>query len=153
MRAMKIRAARPDEADLLTDLCMRSKASWGYDDAFMAASREVLTLTPQRIAGGHVWVAEEAGGAILGVTAIVPDGADQELDLLFVDPTAHRGGVGRFLLLHAVEQARLAGAKELLIAADVNAAGFYERCGAVRIGEIPSDAIPGRMLPVLSITL
>lgn len=33
--------------------------------------------------------------------------------------------------------------------ADPNAAAFYERHGARRIGEAPSDAgIPGRMLPV-----
>jgi hypothetical protein len=30
--------------------------------------------------------------------------------------------------------------------ADPNAAGFYERNGAARIGEVPSDAVPGRLL-------
>jgi hypothetical protein len=33
--------------------------------------------------------------------------------------------------------------------ADPNAAGFYERYGAVRIGEAPSDAVPDRLLPLL----
>jgi hypothetical protein len=31
--------------------------------------------------------------------------------------------------------------------ADPNAARFYERSGAVRIGKPPSDAVPGRLLP------
>jgi hypothetical protein len=37
-------------------------------------------------------------------------------------------------------------AERLTILADPNAAGFYERNGAVRIGEAPSDAVPGHLL-------
>ena len=32
-------------------------------------------------------------------------------------------------------------------------AGFYERNGAVRIGEAPSDAVPGRLLPLCELRL
>ena len=49
-----------------------------------------------------------------------------------------------------VTEAQQRGAKRLTILADPNAAGFYERDGAVRIGEAPSDAVPGRLLPLLS---
>jgi hypothetical protein len=41
-----------------------------------------------------------------------------------------------------------AGAGRLTILADPNAAAFYERAGAVRIGEAPSDAVPARLLPL-----
>ena len=41
----------------------------------------------------------------------------------------------------------------LTILADPNAAGFYERNGAVRIGEAPSDAVPGRLLPLYELRL
>ena len=34
-----------------------------------------------------------------------------------------------------------------------NAAGFYERNGAVRSGEAPSDAVPGRLLPLYEVRL
>jgi hypothetical protein len=34
-----------------------------------------------------------------------------------------------------------------MILADPNAARFYKRSGAVRIGEPPSDAVLGRLLP------
>jgi len=37
--------------------------------------------------------------------------------------------------------------------ADPNAAAFYERAGAVRIGEAPSDAVPGRLLPLYEVRL
>ena len=39
------------------------------------------------------------------------------------------------------------------ILADPNAAGFYERNGARLIGTAPSDAIPGRSLPLYEIKL
>jgi hypothetical protein len=65
---------------------------------------------------------------------------------LFVEPRHIRGGDGRALLAHAVAEARQPGAERLTILADPNAADFYERKRAVRIGEAPSDAVPGRLL-------
>jgi hypothetical protein len=60
---------------------------------------------------------------------------------LFVEPRHIRGGDGRALLAHAVAEARQPGAERLTILADPNAADFYERKRAVRIGEAPSDAL------------
>jgi hypothetical protein len=40
-----LRSASPDEAAALTELAIRSKAYWGYADAFMRRAREELTLT------------------------------------------------------------------------------------------------------------
>lgn len=150
---MRLRPARTDEAAALSGLCMRSKAAWGYDTAFMEASRAALTVTSERIAQGAVVVAEDEEGHLLGVAAILPQGSDMELDLLFVEPHLMRCGVGRALLAGAVEEARARGAARLTILADVHAEGFYLRCGAIRLGEAPSDAIPGRMLPLLEIRI
>jgi hypothetical protein len=41
----------------------------------------------------------------------------------------------------------------LAILSDPNAAPFYERMGAVPAGDAPSDAIPGRRLPLLHLDL
>ena len=70
-----------------------------------------------------------------------------------VEPRHIRSGVGRALLAHAIAEARRRGAERLTILADPNAAGFYERNGAVRIGEAPSDAVPGRVLPLYEVGL
>ena len=43
-------------------------------------------------------------------------------------------GIGRALFEHAIAQARISDADLIQIEADPNAAGFYERMGAVRIG-------------------
>lgn len=68
---LEIRRARPDEADALTDLSMRSKRSNGYDDAFMEACREELTVTPKRLAEGEYWVA--VADDICGCVCLLPD--------------------------------------------------------------------------------
>jgi hypothetical protein len=64
-----------------------------------------------------------------------------------------RHGIGRALFAHVIAVARLRGARHLTILADPNAAGFYEASGAVAIGDAPSDAIPGRRLPLYDMLL
>lgn len=148
-----IRQARPEEAALLTDLAFRSKAYWGYDEAFMEACRDDIRVTESFIARGHTFV-HEAGGTVQGVYALVPrDGGEVDLDLLYVEPAAIGTGVGRRLWAHAVERARLLGFTRMHIPADPNAEPFYLRMGARRVGETPSTAIPGRMLPHLAFDL
>jgi GNAT superfamily N-acetyltransferase len=91
----------------------------------------------------------------LPASSRAPGDAPGTLDLnkLFIEPRHIRRGLGRALLAHAVAEARRRGAERLTILADPNAAGFYERNGAVRIGEAPSDAVAGRLLPLYEVRL
>ena len=141
---LTVRAARAGEAKTLTALCVRSKAHWGYDDAFMRLSRASLTLSEADIASGRVLVAS-GDDRILGVARVEPDG---ELGAMFVDPPAMGGGAGRALFEAAAALARRLGARSMPILADPNAAPFYERMGARFVSHAPSDAIPGRTLPL-----
>ena len=142
---MKLRPARPDEARLLSELALRSKAHWGYNDSFMAACKHELTIRRGEMAARHVTVAE-VDGAVAGHYTIDGD----ELGQLFVDP-AHMGrGVGRVLWRHAVGTARKLGIETLSIDSDPFAEGFYLAMGATRVGSVPSGSIPGRELPRLT---
>lgn len=141
-----IRRAKVAEAQALTDLAMRSKALWGYDDAFMAMCLEELTVRPEAIEAGEVWVAEE-GGQILGLLELVPEGRSVEVRMIFVDPGLARTGIGRTLWDHAEERAKAVGADTLTLDADPNAVGFYQRMGMRVVGKSPSGSIPGRTLP------
>jgi hypothetical protein len=67
---VSIRAARPDEAAFLTQLCLRSKASWGYDEEFMAACRFEMTMTPDMVAASCVVVAE-VDARVAGVAQLI----------------------------------------------------------------------------------
>lgn len=149
---IRLRPVRPDELAELTELCLRSKAVWGYDAAFMAACRSELTLhschldTPMR-------VAETENGKVVGLAQIRVDGREAELVRLFVEPDVLRTGAGRTLFAWAAAEAHRLGAACMTIDADPDAAPFYQRMGARLAGEVPSGSIPGRMLPRLVVTL
>ena len=151
---MAIRLARLDEADILSSLCVRSKAHWGYDEAFMTLSRTALTVSAAQITAGDVWVAEVDGAAVGIVSlAATDDPCTVDLDKLFVEPTRMKSGVGRALMQFAIEEARRRAFKLMTILANPNAAPFYERLGAIYLRQAPSDAVPGRTLPFYEIAL
>jgi GNAT superfamily N-acetyltransferase len=145
-----IRPARPDEAQLLSDLALRSKAYWPYPPAFIEACRADLTVTPVTIIHNPVFVSENTAGHVAGFYVLAPktDGV-ADLAYLFVAPEAIGGGHGRALFEHAVRTARALGYRELHVDSDPYAEPFYLRMGAERIGEAESTVIPGRMLPLL----
>lgn len=147
-KEVKIRPARLDEMTALTELSMRSKQSNGYDDAFMEACRDELTVTQARMDAGTYWVAE-AKGAIRGCVALGIDdgGTSGEINAFFIDPDWQKRGIGRMLWQRILEQARAAGLVRLHLASDPSAVPFYEKLGFVTIGEIPSGSIEGRALP------
>jgi GNAT superfamily N-acetyltransferase len=152
MPGVELRPARPDEAEQLSDLALRSKAYWGYSDEFIEACRAELTYRPEQIESSRIVVAVAAEG-VVGFYALAGDPPVGELDGMFVDPDHIGNGAGGALFEHLLDAARQAGFTALQIGADPNAVGFYERHGAVRIGEEPSASIPGRMLPVLELDL
>jgi predicted N-acetyltransferase YhbS len=147
-----IRPARPDEAGLLSDLAIRSKATWGYDQKFMAAVRRHLTWTPEQVSERPVFVLE-LGGRIVGFGSLLANGVDVELSDLWVEPSFMRRGCGRTLWRHACDTARSMGHRRILITSDPFAEPFYVAMGAVRIGDVPSDAVPGHMLPLMQMEL
>ncbi|MGI9477750.1 MAG: GNAT family N-acetyltransferase [Hyphomicrobiaceae bacterium] len=143
-----IRQPTVDELPTLSDLCLRSKAIWGYDAAFMNACREELTLRQDDFATSHIGVAA-ANAAPVGVVQVVVAGDEADLQKLFVEPTAMRGGIGRKLFGWACDVTRRSGARQLSIEADPDAAPFYRRMGARDDGHAASGSIPGRLLPRL----
>jgi GNAT superfamily N-acetyltransferase len=128
---------------------VRSKAHWGYDAEFMRLSWRALQVDPAAIAEGRVFGAVDERDQPLGVVGCALLGDDVDLMHLFVEPGALGRGIGRALFATAIEWTRAQGRRTLLIASDPNAVGFYRRLGAVDAGWIESEAIAGRMLPLL----
>jgi GNAT superfamily N-acetyltransferase len=149
---MTVRPARPEEADAITALAVRAKAHWGYDDRFLDACRPELSWSPEQIERQDVLVWEE-DGALLGTTARGGTAPDGGLWAVFVDPGQHGRGIGRALAEAVLARAAGAGFRSLTIAADPNAEGFTRALGATRAGELPSDLLPGRVLPLLRFDL
>ncbi len=119
-----IRLARIEKASELSELCVRSKAVWGYDETFMALARAARATSRTR--------------SICTSFSLLRSGS---------------AAASAMLLAHAIAEVRRRGARRMTILSNPFAAAFYECNGAIRIGMAPSDAVPSRMLPLLEIRL
>ena len=149
---ISLRDATSADLEALSALCRRSKAVWGYDDAFLDACADELTVSYEDLLSSEVKIAQQ-GDTIVGVGRIELDGDQADLAALFVDPDWLNCGAGRILFEWARATARGRGARMMTIDSDPNAEGFYVNMGAKRVGLAPSHSIPGRMLPSLELTL
>ena len=149
---IQLRDARQNELPALSELCLRSKAVWGYDDAFMTACRTELTLRPDELQSTYLQVAVR-DSTVVGLAQVKVADTDADLLKLFVEPALLRSGVGRLLFEWATARARGLGAVRMIIEADPGAAPFYERMGARYAGLAPSQSIPGRVLPRMQMDL
>lgn len=147
---LTLRPALASEADELTELCLRSKAAWGYDASFMAACRAELTMTPERIQASHVQVAE-LDGKIAGVARLCFGNGGAELAALFVEPDVRRAGIGRALFDWAVAECRAHTVTTMTMEADPGAAPFYRRMGARESAQCLRDRSRGASFPNLSL--
>lgn len=134
-RAVPIRRARPDEAEALTALVMRSKAHWGYSQQQLDGWQSELTLTAATIARDPVFCAE-VDGVLAGVMHLKmlddsQDDGEALLDDLFIEPAYMGAGVGGALWRKAAMLAREAGARAMVLYADRHAIPFYQHMGMV----------------------
>ena len=146
-----IRRATPDEASTLTTIALEAKRYWGYPEHWIKHWESDLTISSDFIREHHVYVAE-VEGEIRGFYALCVNGEKAELEHLWVTPASIGTGIGKELFLDAMEKAAALAVRDVEIAADPNAAGFYERMGAKQIGELDSP-IDGqaRKIPRLKI--
>jgi GNAT superfamily N-acetyltransferase len=155
LKPYSIRDACPDEAELLSELAIRSKAHWGYSPEFLESCRSELAVDANRIGSDDFKckVAADTNG-ILGFYIVekISEGV-YELEALFVEPEHIGKGIGRLLVQHAIKLLSESRASRLIIQGDPNAARFYVAAGARQVGFRESNSIPGRHLPLFEIEL
>jgi hypothetical protein len=131
MSTPHLRAARTDEAALLSDLALRPKGYWGYDHAFLDACRAELTLAPEDVKAQRVTVAER-DGRVVGFYALAGAPPEGTLEDLFVEAL---------------------GFARITLEADPGAEPFYLAMGGRRCGSVPSGSIPDHRLPLLEFSI
>ena len=135
--AMTIRRALPEEASTLTRIALDAKRYWGYPEHWIKHWESDLTISSEFIRDNHVYVADE-DGETRGFYALCVRGDKAELEHMWVTPACIGTGIGKELFLDAMERAAALKVRDVELTADPNAAGFYEKMGAVRIGETES---------------
>ena len=141
-RSMNIRPAQGHEAEALSALALKAKASWGYAADTIELWKQDLSISTDAITSRPTFVAA-VGDEIVGFYSLLPSNHSWKLDHLWVLPQFMDRGIGRALVAHALETAARGGACSVTVDADPNAESFYLACGADRCGEVPAP-IPGQ---------
>ena len=151
---LKIRQARVEECGALTEIAMRSKAHWGYSAEFMVNVRADLVVRPEKFMPGfHVYVLETEH-EMIGFYSLRAENTESViLEDLFIEPQHIGHGYGKQLWNHSLSVARSLGYRKLTLISDPYAENFYAHQGAVRVGETESNALAGRMLPLMEYLL
>lgn len=133
---LRFRHARVDERRALEALQLRASLVWEEYRASLLAHPDAIELPDDQLRDGRVRVAER-DGRVVGFSVVLPTAPGiVELDGLFVEPDAMRGGVGRALVEDALAQ--LPDARVMQVVANPRAEEFYVRVGFTRIGEAPT---------------
>ncbi|MGY0564078.1 MAG: GNAT family N-acetyltransferase, partial [Paraglaciecola chathamensis] len=141
MSALTLRPLSTKYSADISALAMRSKAHWGYSPAFMQQCAHELTYSKTQISHkdfhfiGAFSPSDSQALTPLGSYAIQRISSEKaELLALFVCPSVIGCGAGKSLLQHPISAAKSHHFKAMLIYSDPNAAAFYAKHGAQRIG-------------------
>ncbi len=97
----------------------------------------------------HHFIARDANHNPIGTARLSPD---QKIGRMAVLPDWRNKGVGKALLITAIDKARKLGWTEVSLNAQVAATGFYEKAGFVKQGQLFNEANIPHQLMFLAIT-
>ncbi|MDR1020030.1 MAG: GNAT family N-acetyltransferase [Synergistaceae bacterium] len=132
-----IRAAKPDEAELLSHICFRAKSYWEYPRELMNHWLEsgALSVSPEETEERLTYVAQDEEGEIQGFYSLELSEDESRVLCLCVLPELVGTDIKATLFLHACAMAEESGARYLAVASDMLESGFYEEMGAEPVGE------------------
>lgn len=140
--------AEISDRNLLTQLALTSKAFWGYNIDLVESWRNDLTVTSKMITERMVFKSI-SGQTVAGFYMLNPPKKKYiELEMLFVLPEFIGKGIGKQLLLHALEKAKSLNAISMTLLADPNAEKFYKSQGFVLVDKKESS-VKNRFLPLM----
>ncbi len=150
---IQIKRAIPSQAKTLTQIAIAAKRHWGYPERWIEIWSPILTISPESIEKHDTYIAH-VNGKPAGFYALSVKENKASLEHLWVLPDHIGEGIGRVLFNHALSFCRESGVLILEIESDPNAQGFYERMGALKVGENIGEVDRQlRVLPVLEMVI
>lgn len=143
-----IRKAELSDADILSDLAIKSKAFWGYSKKDLNSWIVDLTVTPQMILNCKTFLFQFDERPVGFYILNQPIHGIAELEMLFVLPEFIGKEIGNQLITHAFNEGKIWNVDAITVLADPNAVPFYESKG-FRIIDKKESSIPGRFLPIM----
>lgn len=158
--AVQLRPARTDDLAALNDIVGRAVMTWQLAERVKRLSLPSYLYHPHDLDHLHIEVAEDAQHTLIAVAAWEPANprdlpAGQHgllLHGIYVDPAHLRRGIGSRLLDAALTAAQAQGFDGLLVKAQAEANGFFERQGMQRLPITdPSRDYPHRFWQAVSV--
>ena len=141
--SIHIRFGSPAERIALEELQRRASLVWEATRADLLAHPEAIQLPRIQLEERRVRVAEVAGDPV-GFSVVLPQTTELwELDGLFVEPTRWSTGIGRALMIDAIDLAQRQGARVIEVTANPHAEGFYVKLGFTHSGPAQTQFGPG----------
>jgi len=144
---VRVRLAVNADASVLADLFRRSSLSNAGDRASLLAHPDALEFSDDALKEHRVRVAI-VDDRIVGFATVVATGRVGELEDLFVDPDWMRRGVGRALVVDAIDNARDQGLRRIDVMANGHALAFYKSVGFVYDGMSQMRFGPGHRMHI-----
>ncbi len=144
---LTITKAIPVDTDAMTRLIIASKRSWDYPNEWLALWMDELTITPAKLDERDFYLGKDGDELVFVYSLSQLDAERYELEDCWVAPEHIGHGYGRILFDDLKKRLGNLGCTRLKIVSDPNAAGFYRKMGAVKIGEEPTK-ITGRVFSV-----
>lgn len=152
-----IRKAEPRDAKVLTEISFAAKRYWNYPEEYIEKWKDELTITKSYIKDNIVFTAC-IDSKIVGFYSIVNNPRDQTfgkifmkegywMNHIFIRPEYIRQGIGLKLINHLKEFCKNSDINILMVFADPNAKGFYEKAGAT-FKYMSDSSIANRQIPV-----
>lgn len=142
---MNIRRADPKENEILTELAVASEAHWGYNKNFLNAFRRIYSITEDYIMNHPTFVMED-DDEIIGFYNLIESEEEVSLEYFYIDPVNIRKGYGSQLWDHLVDFCKNEGILEFHFVSSPEARKFYEKMGAVVVGEVDSRIMTDRRI-------
>jgi N-acetylglutamate synthase-like GNAT family acetyltransferase len=146
---MNIRRAKADESEILSNIAIRSEASWNYDSNYMDNFKIIYKVTKEFISSNPTFVIEDEE-KIIGFYGILINKEEAELEYLFIEPKYIGKGYGKLLWNHIVAYCRRMRIVKFVIITSPQAKEFYIRMGCIQIGEVASLIKKERKIPKLA---
>tara|TARA_R110000787_G_scaffold3540_3_gene13795 strand:+ start:3670 stop:4128 length:459 start_codon:yes stop_codon:yes gene_type:complete len=139
-----------EDAIVLTNIAIESKAYWGYTNEQIESWREDLTVTSIMFEESNIFkyvIDHEIAGFYILERANIRISI---LQFLFISPNHIKKGIGNQLLQHVIEYCKRGSSAILNVLSDPNAESFYAKYGFEVIA-LRESSISGRFLPVMEL--
>ena len=142
------RHATKNDASDLSNLAYASEKHLGYDAEYMNVFADLYNVTAEYISRNPVDVMEYEGKTI-GFWGLREENRKWELDFFYITPEYIGKGYGRHLWNHLTDECKKRSIHEFQLVTSPQSVLFYQKMGAVVVGQVESMITPGRMIPKL----